>query len=183
MRRINAILLVLIILVGASIAYKVYAAETKGQLINARRPNELEFHRMVYTLRPAAILTTSYVATSDADIGGRDTNLEVSFADVGLVFDLTAGSLTSFEYIIWFGVYVDTDSDGDADTWVWARECTETVAATQITDTIHNYKISLTGDIVYFKPLPHYGERVRVQVKGTGTVTGSSCAVYLVGIY
>ena len=182
MRRTNTILLCLILTLIVGIAYRVYATEVNGNEISAKRWNETEDRRWVWTLRAADTLTTSYVYTNECDIGGRDKPHE-GFNDIGVLFDISRGSLTSFEYIIWTGTYVDTDLDRDPDTWLWTRECTETVAATQISDSLFNYSITLSGDVEYYKPLRIYGERVKLQVKGTGTATGSSCAVYLMGIY
>jgi len=116
-------------------------------------------------VRAAAILTNSYVATDEVDITG--------FSRVGIFFALLAGSLTSFEY------KVQQSVDG-GDTW---HDITaETVTLTTITDGQPYYTIAAT-DQNSFKGVYAWGERLRLQVKGTGTLTSSSLAVTLVGVY
>lgn len=179
-QRINIALLVLVVFLTAVIVAQ--AAQVYGTKVARQKWTSDTMRRYVWTLRTDTALTGSYVETGEADIGGR---IEAgSFPDVQLVFDITQGSMTEFKYIVWSGTYVDTDGDAlnAPDTWLWARECTETVAASAITDTLHEYKITISGDIAYYKPLPIYGERIKVQVKRSAG-TGGSVAVYLVGVY
>jgi len=51
------------------------------------------------------------------------------------------------------------------------------------TDAAMYYEISLSDDVVYYKIVPFDAIWLKLQVKGVGTATGSSCAVYVVGRY
>lgn len=118
-----------------------------------------------YELRSPTILTTSYVATDVAQIRG--------FASLGLYLEIVQGSLTSFQYTVQWS----------HDNTTWYDEVTETVAAGVVTDTTMYYTLTLGGDVNMYKPLPITAQYLRVAVKGTGTVTASSCAVYVYGRY
>ena len=115
-------------------------------------------------MRESLILTNSYVVTDVVDIKQGSA--------IQLMFDVTQGSLTSFEY----KVYMSYDNNN------WFLEATETIAASTITDSEANYTIALSGDVKYFKIIPAYGTYLKLEVKGTGTVTGSLCAVYVMGV-
>jgi len=145
------------ILLVIAVAFGAYAATVRIQ----ERGSSVYTRQGHQTLREDAILTTSYVSS-------RDIRLTV-YHDIGLFFELTKGSLTSFQY------KVQWSHDGTT----WFDEATETVSASSITDTVCSYTHTLAGDTNYYKPLPYRGNYLRVQVKGTGTVTGSSCAMYL----
>ena len=116
-------------------------------------------------IRPAAILTNAYVDTNTLDLK--------AFTSIALNFSLTKGSLTSFQYII----YISDDLT------TWYQEATETVAASVITDTANSYTYVLSGNQNYFKVVPIRSRYIKLAVKGTGTVTGSSCAVTVTGRY
>jgi len=136
------------------------------------RPNTL--HNLDYfgsepfksqaVMRSSLILTNSYVATDVIDIKQGSA--------IQLMFDVTKGSLTSFQY----KVYMSYDNNN------WFLEATETVAASTITDSEANYTIALSGNVKYFKIIPAYGTYIKLEVKGTGTVTGNLCAVYIMGV-
>jgi len=113
------------------------------------------------TLREAAILTTSYVSSNSIRL--------TVYRDIGLFFSVDKGSLTSFQYKVQWS----------PDNITWYDEVTESIAADTITDTVCYYTITLSGDTDFYKLFPYRGNYLRVQVKGTGTPTGSSCAVYL----
>ena len=51
-----------------------------------------------------------------------------------------------------------------------------------ITDTGGYYTRALAADVQYYKVIPVYGQYIKLYVKGTGTVTNSSCAVYIMGV-
>ena len=141
------------------------AAITYPTAVHTQYPSQGTPTKAVDTLRAAAALTTSYVtATDDAAMRGYDV--------VRLFFDITKGSLTSFQYRVW------SSHDGVN----WFQEANESVAATVITDSVHNYTMVLGANVKYFKDIPIYGVYLRVDVKGTGTVTGSSCAIYIMGV-
>jgi len=140
-----------------ALVFGAYAATVRIQ----ERGSSVYMRQGHQTLREDAILTTSYVSSSDIRL--------TVYHDIGLFFELTKGSLTSFQY------KVQWSHDGTT----WFDEATETVAASSITDTVCSYTHTLTGNTNYYKPLPYRGNYLRVRVKGTGTATGSSCAVYL----
>jgi hypothetical protein len=50
-----------------------------------------------------------------------------------------------------------------------------------ITHAACNYTIALTGDIAIFAPVPFVANYIKLQVKGTGTVTGSACTIAIFG--
>jgi len=117
-------------------------------------------------IRPAAILTDSYVASGEVDISG--------FSLVAGYFAVTQGSLTSFQY------KVEQSID---DGVTWHPISADDISASVITDTSPSYNRVLSGDANWYKVFYATGQRFRVQVKGTGTMTGSSCTVYAVGVY
>jgi len=116
------------------------------------------------TIRAAAVLTGSYVNTNEVDLS--------NFSKVKLYFNITQASLTSFEYIVW------ESFDGTT----WFREGQESVAVGTITDSVHNYTFSLSANVAYFKQLDFGAKFLRLQVKGTGTVAGSSLTVIASGV-
>jgi len=113
------------------------------------------------TLREEAILTTKYVSSDSIRL--------TTYNDIGVFFSIDKGSLTSFQY------KVQWSPDGDT----WYDEVVETIAAGLITDIVCSYTYVLSDDVVLYKLFPYRGNYFRVRVKGTGTVTSSSCAVYL----
>ena len=115
-------------------------------------------------LRSSTILTTGYIATNFA----RTAQAQ----GLGIWLDLEQGSLTSFEYKIQWS------RDGNT----WFDEVTESVVAGTVTDATMNYTLTFGGDVRLYKPVPVRAAFVRLAVKGTGTVTSSSCAVYLTGV-
>ena len=108
-------------------------------------------------------LTGSYVDTDHTRVD--------YYTQIALALDITQGGLTSLEYIIWWS------KDGTN----WFQEVTETVAASVITHVACNYTIALTGDIAIYAPVPFVANYIKVQVKGTGTVTGSAVIVAIFG--
>lgn len=114
-------------------------------------------------MRPAAVLTNSYVDTEVIRLDWYN-----SFA---LKFKVVQGSLTSIEYQVYWSE--------DAETWY--QEVTESVSAGNISHTPATYNLVLTGDQNIFVPLPFYDSFIKIKVKGTGTVTGSSCAIGISG--
>ncbi len=117
------------------------------------------------TLRSAAVLTASHVETDFIDLA--------DFTVAGIFFDITQGSLTSFQYKVWQSI------DGTT----WFQEGSESVGAGTITDYEHEYTKALATDVQYYKKIDVVGRYLKLEVKGTGTVAGSSCAVYATGVY
>ena len=113
------------------------------------------------TLREAAVLTGSYVAT--------DHMLVEDVSDVCLLFEYTQGSLTSFEYIV----------EHSMDATVWIKEG-QIEPAEPIVDTAPNHTFADDDNYELVFPVP--AKFVRARVKGTGTVTGSSLAITAVGV-
>ena len=152
--RRNLVLTVLFIMILCFGAYATTVAiKERGSSVYMRQGYQ--------TLREDAILTTGYVASNNIRL--------TVYHDIGVFFSIDKGSLTSFQYKIQWS------PDGTT----WYDEVTETITAGSITDTVCSYTIVLSGDVDYYKLFPYRGNYLRVQVKGIGTVTGSSCAVYL----
>ena len=145
------------LLLIAVVCYGAYAVTVAIQ----ERGSSVYMRQGYQTLREDAILTTEYVASNNIRL--------TVYSDIGVFFSVEKGSLTSFQYkILW-----------SPDNVTWYDEVTESTTAGTITDTVCNYTIVLSGDVDYYKLFPYRGNYLRVQVKGTGTVTGSSCAVYI----
>lgn len=156
----RAINLILIVVLFAG------AASLRAALLKPYTIDNLDFvseepFKGFREVRSSAILTTSYVDTDVLDLR--------QFRRVALLFDYTQGSLTSMEYRIWTSI----------DNRNWFVEATETVGAGVITDDPGYY--TTDDDEAYFKILNIYPSYVKLEVKGTGTVTGSLLAVTIVG--
>lgn len=162
---IGIIIVSIIVIGGVYLITEVLAAQTTIAVLNSRLPYRKQPVDFYTLLRSSAILTTSYVDTAYADLKGA--------SDVGLHFQLTKGSLTSFQYkVLW-------SPDGVN----WYDECTEAVAASVVTDTLLYYTTTLSENVNYYKPLPFRSGYAKVKVKGTGTVTSSACLVAMTGRY
>lgn len=120
-------------------------------------------------LRPAAIVTTSYVGNIILPAGPTKPR---EFNQLALYLALNLGSLTTFELKIEFSPY-----NGTSPTFYW--ECDETSAVASNLDTkavntvIHQF--TLTGN--YRLLIPITDEQIKVSIKGTGTVAGSSAQI------
>lgn len=165
-KSLNVYLLVFVVLlVWGMVGFGIHAATDKGYESYSRRSYRPYGIQKVWdNVRVAAALTTSYVNTNSF--------LAEGYTGVGLLFKITRGSLTSFEYKVWWSI------DGNT----WYQEATETVAVGVIADAACYYRMTLSGNVNYFKVVPCYAKWVRLQVKGTGTVTGSSCEVKVIGV-
>jgi len=149
--------LILVIMLIALVCLGAYAATVRiserGSSVYARHGYQ--------TLREDAILTTGYVSSDSIRL--------TTYNKIGLFFSVDKGSLTSFQYKVQWS----------PDNSTWYDEVTETIAAGTITNTVNSYTITLSDDTDFYTLMPFRGSYLRVQVKGTGTVTGSSCAIYL----
>lgn len=163
---VEVVAIVVILMIAVlGICFGVYAAVSTPTAVHTQYPTQGTPTKAVDTLRAVAVLTTSYVDTTDsAAMRG--------YRECRIFFDITRGSLTSFEYRIL------TSHDGVN----WFYEANETVTPATITDAIHAYTIALSGNIKYYKDIPTWGLYLKLEVKGTGTVTGSLCAVYIMGV-
>jgi len=116
--------------------------------------------------RTAAALTTSYVETNSVPISG--------FKSIIIEISVTKGSLTSFE----MQLFVSDDNS------TFYQETTEAVSGGTITLSDGVYSKSLSSATEnFFVKLTINSEYVMFKVKGTGTATGSSCAMKVVGRY
>jgi hypothetical protein len=159
----NSLLIFLVCLVLALICgYYAYSAIVNTEAIYNQNPTAITALRGYAKLRSASALTTSYVDT--------DTVKLAPYSNVALLFDVTKGSITSMEYKIL------QSYDG----YIWFDEAAESVSSTVITDYIIYYQRTLSGTTEkYYKTISFYGNYLKLQIKCTGTVTGNSCAVYL----
>jgi len=155
------VIVLFMIILGVSAPY-IYSAIVNTESIYAQNPNAIQALRGYAKLRSSAALTTSYVDT--------DTVKLAPYSNIALLFDITKGSLTSIEYKIL------QSYDG----YTWFEEAAEGVTETVITDYIIYYRRTLSGTTEkYYKTISFYGNYMKLQVKGTGTVFGNSCAIYL----
>ena len=143
----------------------LYAAQTNTATIEMRHPARSEPVLDYAVIRTSLILTTSYVDTSYVDISGA--------AQLGIFFDITQGSLTSFEYKLWW-------SPNGVD---WFCEVTESVSSGAITLNVDYYTMALTGDVKFHTLCPFRATYFKLQVKGTGTVTGNLCEIKINALY
>lgn len=109
-------------------------------------------------IRSAAILTTSYVAGTDIE-EVYDRNQLI------ILVDFTKGSLTSAELKIEFS------PDGTN----WFQETATSVTGGTISESLAEHALTATGK--YRISVPINDRKIRISVKGTGTVTSSSIAV------
>jgi hypothetical protein len=159
---VNWFLVFCILVLSAQV---VYAARVHPDVFRSWKPYRDKPITGYVEIRVPTILTTSYVETNYVRMD--------DYKNLALMFRLTAGSLTSFQYrILW-----------SEDAVIWFYEGNETVTATLITDDVHEYSYVFAGDINYYKVVPFYAMYLKLEVKGTGTVTGNSCAVYVMGAY
>lgn len=165
MRALNTRFLIpLTILILFCIVVVGYTALVPIEDIYTQNPNATIALRGKATLRDSAILTTSYVDTSVVRLA--------PFSNICMCFDVNKGSLTSFEY------KVLQSYDG----YTWFTEAAEQISTTVITDYIIYYQRTLSStNEKWYKIISFYGNYLKLQVKGTGTTTGSSCAVYVLG--
>ena len=161
-RRLNSVLLATVLLLSIGVAY---AARVTSSERHAQWPFQSEPRKVYACLRSAAVLTGSYVDTSYIDL--RECK------QIWLGFNITQGSLTKFQYKVW------QSYDGIT----WYQEAGESYSSGVTTDAAMYYEISLSDDVVYYKIVPFDAIWLKLQVKGVGTATGSSCAVYVVGRY
>lgn len=162
-RRSGKIVLVLGIILF--LGFFAYAAVVEVDNYRFKHPSRAQPITGFVCLRSAAELTNAYV---DTDAVKMD-----HYKHIAVAFDITKSSLTSLEYMVWWS------KDGE----FWYREVTESVAAGVITHVPCYYTMTLTGDTRAFASFPFYGNYVKLQVKGTGTVAGSSCTASLFGSY
>lgn len=111
-------------------------------------------------VRADAILTTSYVA------GTVLTDLENS-NQLMLYLKYTKGSLTSFQ------LKVEFSDDGVT----YYQQTAESLSGGTSTCTPQSYTFAPSSDQNYVLAIPIKASTVKVSVKGTGTVTGSSLQV------
>lgn len=113
-------------------------------------------------VREAAVLTTAFVPGTVLGTSGGSLGMQNQLI---LYVDLTLGSLTGSD------VKVEFSNDGQD----WYQESYATVASGVETDVplVHTF----TDDGKFRIPIPIKDNYVRISVKGTGTVTGSSAKI------
>lgn len=114
-------------------------------------------------IRTAAILTTNYVASDT--IGLDDNNRPQEVNQSILLIDITLWSLTSMELKI-----------------EWSDDAVNYYQQSFIdvnggTTTVSLWEYTFSADGSYEISNPFKARFMKVSVKGTGTVTGSSCAI------
>lgn len=164
--KLNAALLALIFghLFGVMCLTVVFATVQEPDVFHTIDNWGVEPFKGSFEMRGDVALTTLYVATDEANVSG--------YSRIAICFDITKGSLTSFQYRIWIS----------HDFITWYVEATESVASGVITDDPGYYTMTLSGDDDYFKVLPCWAKYLKLQVKGTGTVTGNTCGVEVIGV-
>lgn len=129
--------------------------------------NPLQDYKL-YTVRSAAILTTSYVA---GDVIGADQYPTYQQNQLVIYVNLTLGSLTSAQLLVEFS----------HDNSNWYPETSASISGSTSTDTPieHSFTSSSINNNRRI-PIQIKDRYIRISVKGTGTVSGSSCTVYAV---
>lgn len=154
-----------ILLVGILFVARSFATVQEPDVFHTIDGWGVEPFKGSFEMRGDVELTTSYVETDEANVSG--------YSRIAICFDITKGSLTSFQYRIWIS----------PDFINWYVEATESVASGIITDAPAYYTVVLSGtDDDYFKVLPCWAKYLKLEVKGTGTVTGNTCGVEVIGV-
>ncbi len=123
-----------------------------------------------FTLRAAAVLTTSYVGALLGSVLGVQQRIQ-DYNQLVVYVDFTLGSLTSSEIKIEFtSILAGTDLYQETDETSALAANVDTKAVNLV---IH--QMSATGK--YRFSVPVYEGDVKISIKGTGTVTGSSAKV------
>lgn len=113
-------------------------------------------------VRSSVILTTSYVVGTVIANAERENQLMI-------YIKFTKGSLTSFQWKVEFS------NDNGA---TWYQESATSVSSGTGTDSVLEHTTTNAGS--YRFAIPIKDERIRISVKGTGTVTNSLCEVHAV---
>lgn len=111
-----------------------------------------------YAVRSSAVLTGSYVAGTVVD-KARDFNQLI------VEVDFTKGSLTSLE------IKVEFSEDGT----LYRQETFQSISSGTATETLGEHTMTATGK--YEIKIPITTNKIKISVKGTGTVTNSLCAI------
>lgn len=115
------------------------------------------------TLRSAAVVTGSYVASSSWLIAGAN--------HIELLVTMTKSSVTSFEFKVEF-------SDDDS---TWYQETATSTSSGTVTHSLAEHTFAASGlaatsyAVITLNNLSH--KFMRVSTKGTGTVTNTSVAI------
>ena len=121
----------------------------------------MDFSRRIHKhiVRDAAILTTSYVA-------GNIIGNASEYNTVALEIDFTIGSLTSME------MKLEVSNDGTN----YYQQVAESTSGGSTTVSLDERTWTASGKYA-FLITPVRAKYIKVSVKGTGTTTGSSCAI------
>lgn len=119
----------------------------------------MPYSKSVHNIRSAAVLTNSYEAATDFGMDRQDY--------LGVLVEITLGSLTSVE------VKIETSVDGGV---TFGQQSAESTSGGTITVDLAERTFDADGKYwIVVQPL--LADVVRVSIKGTGTVTGSSAAL------
>ena len=122
-------------------------------------------YKQPVTIRPAAILTTNYVAATTIGKETTDTTKVNEYNQLILYIDFTKGLLTSAEIKVEF-------SPDNLSFYQESHEKLDNGTANVYTLT---YTLSATG--AYRIPIQCNDRYIKVSAKGTGTVTNSSMTI------
>jgi hypothetical protein len=118
-------------------------------------------------LRPAAILTNSYVAATKVDAPGNNGGVQPNkFNTIIFYIDFTIGSLTDVQ------LKVEFSHDGTN----WFQETFSNISGATDTMSLGVHKIAATGKYILILTQVA-AQNVRISAIGTGTVTASSLSI------
>lgn len=128
--------------------------------------NRNDFKKISF--RDAAIVTTSYVTAAASNPEDADDAVDIyGYNQLVLYVPITIGSLDSVE------IKIELSPDNGSN---WFQETTDASPSSgAIVESVVIRQFTASGN--YRIPIPISDRRVRVSVKGTGTVTGSSVGV------
>lgn len=126
----------------------------------------MELHYAIKNLRASAVLTGSYVAATVYGEQGIGSNQDpVVNNQLVLYVAFTLGSLTSAE------LKVEFSDDGTN----YYQETSSSVSSGTSTDSLVTHTFTASGN--YRLPIAISDRKIKVSVKGTGTVTNSLMAI------
>lgn len=119
----------------------------------------MPYSKSVHAVRTAAILTGSYVAGTAFSLDRQNY--------LGVLVEFTKGSLTTME------LKIETSVDKGV---TYGQQTAENASGGTVSVALAERQFSVTGNYwIIVNPL--LADTVLISVKGTGTATGSSCAV------
>lgn len=135
-------------------------------VVKLEHPRDKKDLKKVAVVREAAILTGSYVSSDEVVIAGM--------SKVAVFLKVTKGSLASLEYKV-------QHSPDSGTTWYDDINTTESLGTVNVG--LADHTRTLVTDENWCEIFDVCGDHLRVQVKGTTTLTNSSCTVTVMGLY